>query len=586
MSEIDNNKTLTHALKYYDMGWCVLPAKKGEKHPIIPWKDYQYKRPTREQIIEWFKNEDYNIFFVTGKISGICVVDVDITEGGSFTDEAEEIIKKLPLTLLSITGRKGHHYFFKYPTDKELGNFIGKIPGIDFRGEGGGVILPPSIHQNSNEYFFDITEDIELCNLLELIYDFPYELFKDCFELIGNRVTSIETNYQLATEGRRNATLMSHAGTIFRQFSDRPELARLLVLGLNQKICNPPLPEEEIEKTILASITKYHPFNPNKKDDWSNPMLADELLKIENDEKESWLVKGIIRKGTTTVISGDPGSNKTWINMATAIAVASGESLFNYFDTEQSPVWIIDKENNKREIRNRLKLLGLEPNLPIYISSTKDFVFDNKNKNKILDFAINKGIKLIIYDSLRRIHKGDENSSSDISELFELLTSLHIEDISNIITHHHNKNTFAGGGSKIRGSTDILASVDYHITVTKRPNKEIIVEQTKNRYGEELKPFKLKVLTDTSSYFKLQYEGETDLRNSKREEVKKDIIELLKSNLESVSRKTILDSIRETLSCSDDLIDEVLKEMVSENTVIKEKNWSSKSGERVFYRLT
>ena len=579
------NTSLEFALKYYDIGWCILPAKKGEKHPIVPWKDYQSKRSTREQIIEWFKNGDYNIFLVTGKISGICVVDVDINESGGFTDEAEEIIRKLPLTLLSITGRKGHHYFFKYPNDKELGNFTGKIPGIDFRGEGGGVILPPSLHKNGSEYFFDITEDIDLCNLGELICDFPYELFKSCFELIGNPITNIETNYQLATEGKRNNILMSHAGTIFKQFSDRPELARLLVLGLNQKICSPPLPEEEIEKTILASINKYHPSTNRRKDDWSNPILADELLKLENNDEENWLVKGLIPKGGTTVISGDPGSNKTWIDMVTAIAVASGNRLFNFFDTKQCPVWIIDKENNKQAIRDRLKLLGLEPGLPIYISSTKDFIFNYNNRNKILDFAGEKEIKLIIYDSLRRIHTGDENSSTDISELFELLTSLHVKDISNILTHHHNKNTFAGGGSKIRGSTDILASIDCHITVSKRPNREIIVEQTKNRYGQELKPFKLKILTDTTSYFQFQYEGETNLISAKRDEVIRNITELLKSSIEPIGRKTILDSIKEVVSCSDDLIDDVLKEMTNENSLIKEKNWNGKSGERVFYRL-
>lgn len=578
------NKVLTYALKYYDMGWCILPAKKGEKHPIVQWKDYQSKRPTREQVIEWFKNGDYNIFLVTGKISGICVVDVDVKDEIYFTEEAEDIIRKLPLTLLSFTGRKGHHYFFKYPTDKELGNFAGKIPGVDFRGEGGGVILPPSIHSNGNEYFFDIMEDIELCDLQAMVYEFPYELFKDCFELIGNRVTSIETNHQLVTEGRRNATLMSHAGTIFRQFSDRPELARLLILGLNQKICDPPLPEEEIEKTILSSITKYHPLNAIRKDDWSNPLLADELLKLEDNEA-NWLVKGLIPKGGTTVISGDPGSNKTWIDMAIAIAVASGSRLFNFFDTEQCPVWLIDKENNKPAIKNRLRLLGLGPGLPIYISSTKDFIFDLKNKNKILDFAGEKGIKLIIYDSLRRIHTGDENSSTDISGLFELLTSLHVENISNLLTHHHNKNTFAGSGSKMRGSTDILASIDCHLVITKRPNKEIIVEQSKNRYGEELKPFKLKILTDATTHFQFEYDGEADLKNTKKEEVKKSIIELLQSSKVKLGRKTVIDSIKDVADCGEDLVDSALKEMAKEGVVIKEKVWGNTSGDRVFYNL-
>ena len=47
-------------------------------------------------------------------------------------------------TLCSITPSKGMHYFFKYPKDGIGSNagIVGK--GIDIRGDGGYVVLPPS----------------------------------------------------------------------------------------------------------------------------------------------------------------------------------------------------------------------------------------------------------------------------------------------------------------------------------------------------------------------------------------------------------------------------------------------------------
>lgn len=45
------------------------------------------------------------------------------------------------------------HFFFEYPHGVEIRNSAGKLgPGLDVRGEGGYVLLPPSVHATSRRY--------------------------------------------------------------------------------------------------------------------------------------------------------------------------------------------------------------------------------------------------------------------------------------------------------------------------------------------------------------------------------------------------------------------------------------------------
>lgn len=583
-----NNKILEAALKYHDMGWTVLPAEKGKKHPIVSWKEYQYKKPTREQIIEWFKDGKSNIFLVTGKISGICVVDVDKNKNGDLSDEAEELTRKLPLTLTSITGGGGFHYFFKYPARKDLGNFVGKIPGIDFRGEGGGVILPPSIHESGNEYFFDIVEDFDQCNLWEFISELPYELFKDCFEdkkpslIVGESFNNIKI-----AEGKRNAILMHYAGSIFKQFANRPDFAKLLIKALNNEVCDPPLTMDELEKTILTSSTKYHPLKDKNLISWIKPLSIKEILEKEF-EKDKYIVDRLIPLKGTTVISGEAGHYKTWNVLDISTSVASGGLYLNHFSTLPGPVWIIDKENIISQLKDRLNLLGATIEMPIFVSSTNSFVLDPFSRDAIIDIATKNSIQLIVFDSLRRIFAGDENNSNEVSQAFELINSLHDVGLSVLITHHHKKTQTGqslSSSNKMRGSSDILASIDSHLIIQKVNNDTLYFEQNKSRYDFAIEPFTVSIATDGDSYVKFNYSGESNIKQGKSVRAKQAILEVILSKKgDWVSRKEILEEVSNIAGCNSDLVDEKLKELLDKGRLESKKDHSNASG-RLFYRI-
>src|SRR3989344_6674911 len=94
------------ALKYLSKGWSIFPVNPTDKKPIVDWKQYQDRLPTVEELNEsWTKWSWANIGLVTGKISGVSVVDVDPRNGGT-TDN-------LPETVQSETGGGRSHHFYQ-----------------------------------------------------------------------------------------------------------------------------------------------------------------------------------------------------------------------------------------------------------------------------------------------------------------------------------------------------------------------------------------------------------------------------------------------------------------------------------------
>ena len=59
----------------------------------------------------------------------------------------------VPKTARACTGGGGIHLYFRYPRGREIRNSAGLLgPGLDVRGEGGYVAVPPSRTQGTYEW--------------------------------------------------------------------------------------------------------------------------------------------------------------------------------------------------------------------------------------------------------------------------------------------------------------------------------------------------------------------------------------------------------------------------------------------------
>ena len=142
-------------------GGCACPrgldCSQPAKHPMGDLATRGFKDATTDLGVVrdwWTRRPKANIGMPTGRRTGLFVVDVDFDRGGFETLAA--LIhrhKEWPDPPTVRTGGGGLHFFFSYPTGVEIRNSTGKLgPGIDVRGEGGYVLLPPSVHATRRVY--------------------------------------------------------------------------------------------------------------------------------------------------------------------------------------------------------------------------------------------------------------------------------------------------------------------------------------------------------------------------------------------------------------------------------------------------
>ncbi len=120
------------------------------KVPAIPWREYQTRRPTTAEILEWFGGELMNIAVVTGAISGVVVIDADAP------DATRWCTAHLPYTPWQTQTARGFHLWYRapdlrVPNRSRVETRDGRL-AIDVRGDGGFVIVAPSVHASGWVY--------------------------------------------------------------------------------------------------------------------------------------------------------------------------------------------------------------------------------------------------------------------------------------------------------------------------------------------------------------------------------------------------------------------------------------------------
>jgi hypothetical protein len=152
---------LDAALEYARKGLPVFPCNTLDKKPLTP---HGFKDATTDeaQIRAWWGRWPIAMIGApTGPASGAWVLDPDVDpvkqlDGLAALAQLTTQHGALPQTLTSITPRGGRHLFFAWDPNVDIRNSESKIgPGIDVRGNGGYVCLPPSRSANGGAYQWD-----------------------------------------------------------------------------------------------------------------------------------------------------------------------------------------------------------------------------------------------------------------------------------------------------------------------------------------------------------------------------------------------------------------------------------------------
>lgn len=238
-----------YAIRYQKKGVSVIPLKKNKRPYLTSWLQWQKERPTEEKLKEWWKTwPDAQIGIITGAISGLTVLDIDVAHGGRLDDFNQN-------TTIIGTGNKGYHLYYKYHPG--LGNKAGVRPGVDIRGDAGYVVAPPSITD-----YIDETSGDKKGGPYTVLNTLPFATFP--FETVFGIGAPLKPKTPLKelvgiSTGGRNSSLASVIGKLILIAKEEEWDSEIFpVIESINKTYNPPLSDYEVKITYrsICSIEK------------------------------------------------------------------------------------------------------------------------------------------------------------------------------------------------------------------------------------------------------------------------------------------------------------------------------------------
>jgi len=186
-------------------------------------------------------------------------------------------------------------------------------------------------------------------------------------------------------------------------------------------------------------------------------------------ESTSFIAEGWLPRGHVTALVSSPGLGKSYLALEVTKIITTGQE--KWFDKGISVkanskviIWC-EAEGFQAGLKDRIERLGIPPESIIF--PFKDPLVDFKLEQHLTHLksvvAYHKPVDLVVIDSLRGSHGGEENDSKAMQSVMSELVSLAKEfDVAVLVTHHTNK---PGPGQpdlvdlhRVRGSTAITAN--------------------------------------------------------------------------------------------------------------------------------
>ncbi|MGC9602247.1 MAG: bifunctional DNA primase/polymerase [Minisyncoccia bacterium] len=461
------------ALEYLQLGYPVFPVQSGSKMPLIKWGEFQKRKPTEQEVRQWWVRwPDASIGFATGAISGIVVIDI----------EKDGSAEGFPPTVTVRTGGDGLHLHYKHP-GLPVQNSTKKIaPLTDVRGDGGYALLPPSLHKSGKRYEWIVQPtDADLAPL-------PSWVLEKAKVDTGKKTDWGQFSHQPVGEGERNDAATKYAGKLLHDLS--PEMWATAgwdaLREWNRKSCEPSLDEKEL-RAVFDSIagrqsTSHSKTQTRQKPSGSESSSTPNLRRMSDVQPEdvSWLWPQRIPSGKLTVIAGDPDLGKSSVAYTIAAHISRGTP----WPVNDGPAPIGDsillsaEDGAADTIRPRLDAAGADCNRVFILESVQDIDADGKPIKRF--FSLNKDIaaldkalsslpncKLLIIDPISAYLDGvNTNSNSEVRGVMMPFTELATRhNVAIIAISHFNKSGMGKAMYRIQGSLAFVAAARVAYTV-------------------------------------------------------------------------------------------------------------------------
>lgn len=226
--------------------------------------------------------------------------------------------------------------------------------------------------------------------------------------------------------------------------------------------------------------------------DVRKPERVADLLEKEIPPVLSWIGEGVLAKRNLMVLAGAPKIGKSFYSLEFARALVSGTNVFGHpqMYTERCRVLYVEQEIGELQLQKRIRSVFAKENRDEfrdrfwYISQCPELKLDTPKGKQILFTAIEESqANIVILDPAKNLHSYDENSNTEIAQLFATLHSIKASFIHNdlsIILNHHMKKPPQNDGknhfdpldpNNCRGASNWYADPDSMMTVHR--NREL-----------------------------------------------------------------------------------------------------------------
>ena len=211
---------------------------------------------------------------------------------------------------------------------------------------------------------------------------------------------------------------------------------------------------------------------------------------IQQVDEPNGLIDDVNEQESLVSVFGAPKSGKSFVAIAMAASIASGNEFFGHGVKKKSSVLYVAGEG-LRGIRSRCSILDDRESLadaPFYISNRTVRINDDADFTALIAeiemiVASHGELNLLVLDTFQRVFSGNENSSEDVGGFISKLDKLIADYKCCVLMVHH---TGHGNADRARGSSVIPASLDNEFKVVRdkdSPDDEmhLTFEQTLNK---------------------------------------------------------------------------------------------------------
>jgi hypothetical protein len=196
-----------------------------------------------------------------------------------------------------------------------------------------------------------------------------------------------------------------------------------------------------------------------------------------NNEPTRWLVEQLWAEQAVGIVGGEPKSCKSFLVLDMAVAVASGAACLRHFPVAHTGrVLLYAAEDSLQVVRRRLEGICQLANLDLaqldiqVITATSLRLDTREDQNRLRDTTEQLRPRLLILDPFVRLHRIDENASSDVAAILaylrELQRSFHL---AVVVVHHARKAAHhLRAGQALRGSSEFHAWGDSNLYLKRK----------------------------------------------------------------------------------------------------------------------